>query len=136
NQLDPAPEWARLIESGLNLLQSGRFGRWQLPADWLRLADKPEIAPDHKPRFSYDAVRIPLYLIWAKLDSPENLRPFNEFWGYFQSARFVPAWTALADDSVDSYDAPPGIQAVIILTRMKGSAESRERRVRLPALNT
>ena len=135
NQLDPAPEWGKLIESGLNLLQSGRFGRWQLPSDWLRLADKPEIAPDFKPRFSYDAVRIPLYLIWAKLDSPDNLRPFNEFWGYFQFARFVPAWTALADDSVDSYDAPPGIQAVISLTRLKGSAESRQHKLRLPKLN-
>lgn len=135
NQLDPAPEWGKLIESGLSLLQSGRFGRWQLPSDWLRLADKPEIAPDFKPRFSYDAVRIPLYLIWAKLDSPDNLRPFNEFWGYFQFARFVPAWTALADDSVDSYNAPPGIQAVISLTRLKGSAKSRQHELRLPKLN-
>jgi len=135
NQLDPAPEWGKLIESGLNLLQSGRFGRWQLPSDWLRLADKPEISPDFKPRFGYDAVRIPLYLIWAKLDSPDNLRPFNEFWGYFRSAGFVPAWTALADDSVDSHDAPSGIQAVISLTRLKGAAESTKHELRLPKLN-
>jgi endoglucanase len=135
NELDPAPEWGKLIESGLGLLQSGRFGRWQLPSDWLRLADKPEIAPDFKPRFSYDAVRIPLYLIWAKLDSPDNLKPFNEFWGYFQSARFVPAWTAFADNSVDSYDAPPGIHAVISLTRRNGSANSGKEALRLPSLN-
>lgn len=135
NQLDPSPEWGKLIESGLSLLHTGRFGRWQLPPDWLRLADKPEIAPDFKPRFSYDAVRIPLYLIWAKLDSPDNLKPFDEFWGYFQFARFVPAWTALADDSIDSYDAPPGIQAVISLTRLKGAAGSREHKLKLPKLS-
>jgi endoglucanase len=134
NELDPSPEWEELVESGLALLRSGRFGRWQLPSDWLRLADKPEIAPDFKPRFSYDAVRIPLYLIWAKLDSPDNLKPFNEFWGYFRFARFVPAWTALADDSVDSHNAPPGIQAVISLTRLKASAKSRQVKLRLPRL--
>jgi endoglucanase len=134
NRLDPAPDWEKLIASGLTLLQSGRFGRWQLPSDWLRLADKPEIAPDFKPRFSYDAVRIPLYLIWAKLDNPDNLRPFNEFWGYFQFARFVPAWSALADDSVDSYDAPPGIKAVVSLTRLKGSAQTKQNKLQLPKL--
>ena len=135
NRLDPAPEWGKLIESGLNFLQTGRFGRWQLPSDWLRLADKPEIAPGFMPRFSYDAVRIPLYLIWAKLDSPDNLRPFNEFWGYFLLARFVPAWTALTDDSVDSYDAPPGIQAVVSMTRLKGSAKSKRYKLHLPKLS-
>src|SRR6185503_11012707 len=96
NDLDPAPEWPELIESGLSLLRSGRFGRWQLPADWLRLADTLETAPDFKPRFGYDAVRIPLYLIWAGLDTPDNLGPFNEFWGHFRFARFVPPWTALS----------------------------------------
>ena len=135
NQLDPAPEWGKLIESGLSLLRSGRFGRWQLPSDWLRLADKPEIAPGFKPRFSYDAARIPLYLIWAKLDGPDNLGPFNDFWGYFEFARFVPAWTALADDSVDSYDAPPGIRAVMSLTRLRASARSGQHTLRLPKLN-
>ena len=106
-----------------------------MPSDWLRLGERPEIAPGFKPRFSYDAVRIPLYLIWAKLDSPDNLRPFNEFWGYFPFASFVPRWTVLADDSFDSYDAPPGIRAVISLTRLKGTAESRQHELRLPKLN-
>jgi endoglucanase len=122
NRLDPAPEWGQLIESGLKLLQTGRFGRWQLPSDWLRLADKPEIPPDFKPRFGYDAIRIPLYLIWAKLDTPDNLKPFNDFWGYFKSAPFIPAWSNLTDDSVDSYNAFPGIQAIISLAGLPGPA--------------
>jgi len=119
NQLDPAPEWGQLIESGLKLLQTGRFGRWQLPADWVRLASKPEISPDFKPHFGYDAIRIPLYLIWAKLDTPDNLKPFRDFWGYFKSASFVPAWSNLSDDSVDSYNAFPGIQAIISLSNQQ-----------------
>ena len=58
----------------------------------------------------------PLYLIWAKLDTPDNLKPFRDFWGYFKSASFVPAWSNLTDDSVDSYNAFPGIQAIISLS--------------------
>lgn len=126
NRLDPAPEWGQLIESGLQLLKTGRFGRWQLPADWMRLADKPGIAPDFKPRFGYDAMRIPLYLIWAKLDDSDNLKPFNDFWGYFKSAPFLPAWSNLIDDSVDSHNASPGIQAIVRLASLpKDSARAK-----------
>lgn len=129
NRLDPAPEWGQLIESGLKLLQTGRFGRWQLPPDWLRLAEKPEIAPDFKPRFGYDAIRIPLYLIWAKLDTPDNLKPFKDFWGYFKSAPFIPAWSNLTDDSVDSYNAFPGIQAIVSLANLPGSARAENQQI-------
>ena len=135
NRLDPAPEWGQLIESGLKLLQTGRFGRWQLPSDWLRLAEKPEIAPDFKPRFGYDAIRIPLYLIWAKLDTPDNLKPFKDFWGYFKSAPFVPAWSNLTDDSVDSYDALPGIQAIISLANLSGSTRAENQQLLRSKLN-
>ena len=133
-RIDSAAQWPALIESGLALLRNGRFGRWQLPPDWLRLADKAEIAPDFKPRFGYDAVRIPLYLIWAKLGNAENLQAFTDFWGYFRGAGFIPAWSALNDDSVDSYDASPGIHAVISLTQSIDAAQSGPRRPGLPRL--
>lgn len=136
NRLDPAPEWGQLIESGLKLLQTGRFGRWQLPADWVRIAEKPEIAPDFKPRFGYDAVRIPLYLIWAKLDNPDNLKPFRDFWGYFKSAPFVPAWSNLTDDSVDSYNALPGIHSIIGLANLAGTTRADNHQLPWPKLGS
>lgn len=135
NRLDPAPEWGQLIESGLKLLQTGRFGRWQLPSDWLRLGEKPELAPDFKPRFGYDAIRIPLYLIWAKLDNPDNLKPFKDFWGYFKSSPFIPAWSNLNDDSVDSYNAFPGIQAIISLANLPGSNRAENHKNLRPKLS-
>ena len=131
-RIDPGAQWAGLLESGLSLLRNARFGRWQLPPDWLRLNDQPEIAPDFKPRFSYDALRVPLYLIWARLDNGENLQAFIDFWGHFMGARFIPAWSALNDDSVDSYDASPGIHAVISLTQVRAAAASNPRRLKLP----
>ena len=135
HSIDPAPEWAGLITGGLNLLKVARFGRWQLPPDWLQLAGKPEPAPEFKPRFGHDAVRIPLYLIWAKLGTAENVKPFTDFWSYFAGARFVPSWCALTDDSVDSYNASTGIQAIIALARAQPSTATKKYQLRLPKLS-
>ncbi len=63
----PAPAWQALAASGLGLLEAARFGRFGLPPDWLAL-DPPRPAPGFAPRFGYDAVRIPLYLVWAGID--------------------------------------------------------------------
>jgi endoglucanase len=60
---DPSPEWAALQQSGLALLGANRFGRWQLPADWVVINnDKLALAEGFPGRFGYDAIRIPLYL--------------------------------------------------------------------------
>jgi endoglucanase len=127
DRLDPSLEWPKVTASGLSLLQAARFGRWQLPPDWLQLSPALAPAPDFKPRFGYDAVRIPLYLVWAKLDDANNLKSFNDFWGYFEGARFVPAWTQFSDDSIDSYDASPGMLAVTMLTRCRAAGTDLQR---------
>jgi endoglucanase len=110
-RLDPAPEWDELAKSGLNLLAQARFGRWGLPPDWLKLGEKLAPADGFAPNFGYDAVRIPLYSMWGGMDDA-LLSPYRTFWGYFAAAPFLPSWTSLKDDSVDSYDAPSGIRAI------------------------
>lgn len=114
--IDPAPEWEAVRNTGIDLLREARFGRWSLPADWIALSETLAPAPDFPPRFSYDAVRIPLYLLWARLDSPQILKPFKSYWTHFSGAGFIPAWTNLNDDSIDSYDADAGIRAIARLT--------------------
>jgi hypothetical protein len=57
-------------------------------------------------------VRVPLYLLWARRETPALLRPYRDFWAYFEGARFLPSWTLLNDDSVDSRDAGAGIRAI------------------------
>lgn len=132
NEIDPAPEWQQLTQSGLNLLAMARFGRWQLPPDWMLLSDQASLATEFKPQFGYNAVRIPLYLVWAKLDTPENLKVFADFWGHFDGAKFTPAWTNLNDNSIDSYDASSGIEAIIHMVKER----VKRRPVRaLPALD-
>lgn len=105
-------EWTALQNSGIILLRSTRFGRWSLPPNWLFYKEQPKIADGFPPYFGYDAVRIPLYLIWGNLSQEDLLKPFKEFWSYFDGARFLPAWTDLMKDSIDSYDACGGIHSI------------------------
>lgn len=113
NQVDPTPEWNQLRDTGLAYLDQAHFGRWNLPPDWLLANGKSlTLAPNHSVNFGYDAIRIPLYLKWARLATPERTKSYMAFWRYFNGASFVPAWTDLQDNSVDSYNAAPGIQAI------------------------
>ena len=111
-RVDPAPEWDELSKAGITILGYSYFGRWRLPPDWLKLGER--VMPGGQPpeRFSYDAVRIPIYLLWSRLDSDALIKPYRDFWGHFAGARDLPAWTNLKDDSVDSRGAEAGIRAV------------------------
>lgn len=126
-QADPAPEWRELANSGIAILEYARFGRWRLPPDWLVLTETVAPADGLAERFGYNAVRIPLYLLWSRRETPALLKPYRDFWSYFRGARFLPAWTNLRNDSVDSYDASPGIhrlaQWVLAYPRMPRPAQ-------------
>jgi len=108
---DPSPVWPQLAESGRRLLAEAQFGRWGLPPNWLQVGDRLALPPDRPALFGYDAIRIPLYLMWSGA-SEGTLKPFRAFWEYFRNAPFFPAWTRLDDDSVDSHDALKGVRAI------------------------
>jgi endoglucanase len=128
---DPAAEWEELARSGTTILGYSYFGRWKLPPDWLKLGER--VTPGGPPpeRFGYDAVRIPVYLVWGNRETDALMRPYRDFWGHFEGLRWVPAWTNLKDDSIDSHGASAGIRAVAQLTRDWPQA----RADRLPALD-
>lgn len=109
-QEDPQGEWLALKASGVRLLQEARFGRWGLPADWVLLDEK--ITLHGEPRFGYDAVRIPMYMLWGKVDDDGLTEPFRQYWSHFKGASFLPAWTNLQDNSVDSYNASVGMRSI------------------------
>jgi len=115
-QVDPAPEWDSLSQTGLALLKTARFGRWHLPPDWLVMREPLTIAADFPPQFGYNAIRIPLYLIWAKRADATLLQPYLAFWNAFVPPASLPAWTNLLDDSVDPAAAPLGLRAIVELT--------------------
>ena len=82
NMAFPSPTWAQIEESGLALIADAKFGKWSLPADWLQIRKVDgavSMAESFPARFSYDAVRIPLFLAWAGV-LVETTRAISRFW--------------------------------------------------------
>jgi endoglucanase len=115
----PDPLWLQLAGDGLTLLRQGRFGRWGLPPDWLavpRGGGAPSLPRDRPPRFSYDAVRVPLYMSWARLADEPAVTGAVRFWREHDQRR-MPAWADLSTGALASYEAPAGVAAVSRLAR-------------------
>lgn len=76
----PTIDWDGYRASGYTLLRSTRFGTANLPTDWISIAGgKAKPAEGFPPRFSYNAVRIPLYLAWAEKPNLEALMPYVNY---------------------------------------------------------
>ena len=118
-KLVPSPTWAQLQRDGHALIEQGRFGQWGLPPDWLRIALPTMIlspAPGWPPRFSFDAIRIPLWHTWHRLPAGLMQRSVIQFWATFPP-RAIPAWADLVTNQTAEYPITPGILAVMQLTR-------------------
>ncbi|MBV8521036.1 MAG: endoglucanase [Acetobacteraceae bacterium] len=116
-KLAPSPAWEKIRADGLELITRGRFGRWKLPPDWLAISRKDGSlapAPNWPPRFSFDAIRVPLYLAWAQQLLPPVKEAFTDFWS---SSPRIPAWVDLLTNEVAPYPGPPGFDAVAQLAQ-------------------
>ena len=111
-KVDSPADWHRLSDTGLHYIDKTDLGRWGLPPDFMLDVNPVKPAPNAKPWFGYDAVRIPLYLKWAGFGTRDRIKPYQDYWHYFDGAKFVSAWTNLNDNSIDSYNAMPGILSV------------------------
>lgn len=108
------PAWRRVIAGGLDLLREARFGRHQLPPDWLAVprADlQPRLALGKPARFGLDAGRIPLHLVWGGLSREPAVAATAAFW----AGADIPDGVGLADDVLSPRPASPGQQAVALL---------------------
>jgi len=117
-KFQPSPQWQRLRRDGLALLAEARFGRWGLTPDWIDLDKKGGVEPASKfpARFGFDAIRIPLYLIWGGEATPERLASYLDFWNDY-GRKPAPAWTDVKDNSVAPYAGSTGFQAITQLAR-------------------
>jgi endoglucanase len=116
----PSQQWERLQGDGRTLIEHGRFGRWALPPDWLRI-EKATIAlspaPGWPPRYSYDAVRVPLWWVWQGLPAGPAIQSVRQFWSA-PPPNVVPAWINLETNEVAPYPATPGMIAIMRLMRL------------------
>jgi endoglucanase len=110
---DKNPVWDKLTTSGQTLSQKARFGHWQLPPDWLEMKNDHSMTPARNKQFGYDAVRVPLYMIFADVN-PGLLSPFADYWSFYRG--YTPAWIALEENVMDSYGASSGIRAIKQMT--------------------
>ncbi|QGM99553.1 cellulase [Methylocystis parvus] len=73
----PEIDWPGLTQTGLNLLDATRTAGETLPPDWMSLKDWTYKPADGFPaQFSYNAVRVPLYMAWAGVGEREQYEPF------------------------------------------------------------
>lgn len=109
----PEYPWRELAEDGLELLLHARTGRTGLVPDWIALAGGTvRVAEGFRPRSSYDAVRVPLYLVHGRLD-PEIAATFDEVWNLDGPGRPVDYHLALEKTLNPMGD--PGYRAIAAL---------------------
>ncbi|GAB3119464.1 glycosyl hydrolase family 8 [Novispirillum itersonii] len=110
------PAWDALSRSALTLLRQGRFGVWGLPPDWMQVENGAvALAPDQPPQYGFNAVRVPLNLVWGGQTDPALLAPFRAFWRAPRSGP-VPAWVDLRSGETAPYGWQTGMAAVAALT--------------------
>ncbi|MFC0409473.1 glycosyl hydrolase family 8 [Roseomonas elaeocarpi] len=120
----PDPLWIDVVSDGLHLIRAACLGPAALPADWVTVSRRDgsvDAAADWPERFSYDAVRVPLWLYWSGMSEEPGLLGPEALWR--ASARHLPAWVNLRTAQVSPYAAPPGIEAVARL--VSGDAPGR-----------
>ncbi|AZO12880.1 endoglucanase [Mesorhizobium sp. M3A.F.Ca.ET.174.01.1.1] len=76
-ELAPDGPWNELAANGRTLLASSmKIGPSELPPDWVSLKAQPAVADGFPQEFSYNALRIPLYLLRAGIHDRDLLAPF------------------------------------------------------------
>jgi len=104
--------WRDLQRDGKKLIGKMGWGNAQLPTDWVALSADGKMKPadEWKPRMSYDAIRIPLYIRWQEPDSP-LLAPWKAWWQHYQRAQ-TPAWVNVLNNETSPYPMNSGLLAI------------------------
>lgn len=113
--IDPNWLWGQLTHSGLRLLETARFGPNRLPPDWLIARDDGTFALPEKTyarTAGYEAIRVPLYLMWSNLADEELLRPFAEAWAQSRKGREIGIVFDLDNGDVKARNYGSGFRAI------------------------
>ncbi|MDQ6954240.1 MAG: glycosyl hydrolase family 8 [Mariprofundaceae bacterium] len=124
---DPDGNWGRLHADALKVLKQARFGKWQLPPDWLDISDAGvTLSAQRPPWFSYDGIRIPLHAVWGGIDL--STYEFNAFWQQFETIEgLMPDRVDLETDFIhfdDVFRAPQSINLLCVHMFHKTEEES------------
>jgi endo-1,4-beta-D-glucanase Y len=113
--VSPEIDWAGLKMSGVALVKEARFGSAKLPTEWISVhGDEVKPAEQFPQQFSYNSIRIPLYLAWAGLNARELYEGFAGLWANSKSAQ-VASVDVVTGRSLQPM-AEPGYSTVAALT--------------------
>jgi len=111
-----AATWQALAADGRRLIRAQPFGQPDLPADWLAVSGDGRITRSRifDPEFGYNAIRVPLHLIWAGARDAQIIRAVHAFWSDTARGRQMPLVTKLGGDHpvVSARGEVPGFLAV------------------------
>lgn len=78
----PEIDWSGISQTGLDLVKASRFGSAGLPTEWISAKNGTVRPADNFQQvFSYNAIRIPLYLAWAGIGERDHYASFANLWG-------------------------------------------------------
>ncbi len=128
--------WNQIISHGFALQKRCSFGRFAMPADWVKLEDgKVALSPKRPGRYGYDSVRVWLYTTqWFELETGRRdeassyLSGLEKLLVFAQADRWVPAEISLKDDYLSPDDAPAGFYMIYSRAMaLKGNHDLAER---------
>ena len=107
----------------MQLVEAARFSPLQLPPDWLFIGKKDlQIAKDFEPVYGYNAVRIPLYLVWAGVTDSRYYTGFRAVVPDPEKGA-PPAKIFLPSGQQGPDPAPPGMAAIYKLIAGTGDIQ-------------
>lgn len=135
----PDPRWAALDAGMQGVIEHASFGVARLVPDWLEMprhGGRSRMASDWPARFSWDAVRVPLYTSWAGRHQDPVLDPMMALWFGQSTGAPPPAWVDLETNLRAPYAATPGIVAVGRLLLGLRRGETSMAAMRFPSVST
>jgi endoglucanase len=130
SRLVPSTDWAAMEAASLDILHASALGRWQLPPDWCEILRDGVIQPaaDWPPRFSWDAIRIPVHLAWAGLPEAAVQSAATFFFDQSHAYR-PPAWTDLYRNTISPYPGHAGVLSVAQFAALRSRLNVQTRRI-------
>lgn len=112
---DPSEIWMELHRSGVRLCRAARFGKWDLPPDWLlvpKSGSELELPDDFEPVFGYNAIRIPLHLKWGGVQNSDLYQPYIKWAEHVPNILQLPDTVNLENNEPGPYTVIPGMISV------------------------
>lgn len=120
------PIWREVIRSGLALIEAARFGDHRLPTDWVDVDADGRVSPAEAwpPVYGWNAVRLPLYLVWGRRSLPggddqlaDLLQPLARWYAGYAVRPPIPATVDVLTGETPGYGVGAGAYAMAALAQ-------------------